>query len=51
MFTAIWAFFRMPETKGRTYEELDLMFGSKLPTKKFKRHDMSDTDSETAIPH
>lgn len=25
----------MPETKGRSYEELDLMFAAKLPTRKF----------------
>lgn len=26
MLCLIWAYFRIPETKGRTYEELDLMF-------------------------
>ena len=34
--TLIWAFFRMPETKGRSFEELDLMFAGKVPTKAFK---------------
>ncbi|ORY56140.1 sugar porter family MFS transporter [Pseudomassariella vexata] len=32
----IWAFFRIPETKGRTYEELDLLFNKNLPARKFK---------------
>ena len=35
-FTLVWAFFRMPETKGRSFEELDIMFAAKLPNKKFK---------------
>ncbi|RMJ07019.1 hypothetical protein CDV36_013380 [Fusarium kuroshium] len=36
--TAVWAFFRLPETKGRSNEEIDLMFEAKLPTRKFKAH-------------
>lgn len=31
-----WAFFRLPETKNRTYEELDIMFERRVPTKQFK---------------
>lgn len=33
--TLTWAFFRLPETKGRTYEELDWLFARKIPTRKF----------------
>ena len=33
----IWAFFRVPETKGRTYEELDLLFDKGVPARKFKK--------------
>ena len=36
LLTLCWAFFHLPETKGGTYEELDLMFEAKLPTRKFK---------------
>lgn len=36
LLTLVWAFFRMPETKGRSYEELDLIFAAKAPTRKFK---------------
>lgn len=32
----VWAFFRLPETKDRTYEELDIMFSRKVPARKFK---------------
>lgn len=28
----------MVETKGRTFEELDIMFELRLPTRKFKTH-------------
>lgn len=34
----MWAFFRLPETKGRSNEELDVMFDAKVPTRKFKKH-------------
>jgi SP family general alpha glucoside:H+ symporter-like MFS transporter len=33
-----WCYFRVPEMKGRTYEELDLMFERKVPTKAFKNY-------------
>jgi len=31
----VWAFFRLTETRGRTFEELDVMFAAGLPTRKF----------------
>lgn len=33
-----WVFFRVPETGGRTYEELDTMFERKVKTRDFKRY-------------
>ncbi|KAK7511337.1 general substrate transporter [Phyllosticta citriasiana] len=35
---AIWAFFRLPETRDRTYEELDIMFARKLSARKFAKY-------------
>jgi len=32
----VWAYFRLPECKGRTFRELDLMFEGKVPARKFK---------------
>lgn len=32
----LWAFFRLPETRGRTYEELDWLFVHKTPTREFE---------------
>ena len=31
----VWGFFRLPETKGRSLEQLDEMFAKKVPTRKF----------------
>lgn len=34
----VWAYFRLPETKGRTYEELDILFERKVSARKFKNY-------------
>ncbi|KAL3445819.1 general substrate transporter [Aspergillus insuetus] len=31
-----WAYFRLPEMRGRTYEELDILFGMGLKARQFK---------------
>ncbi|KAI0124256.1 maltose permease MAL31 [Xylariales sp. AK1849] len=35
LLTFLWAFFRLPETKNRTYEELDWLFAKRVPTRMF----------------
>ncbi|TLD25066.1 hypothetical protein PspLS_05386 [Pyricularia sp. CBS 133598] len=32
----VWAFWRLPETKDRTYEELDILFAQRTPARKFR---------------
>lgn len=32
----VWTFFRLPEPKGRTYGELDILFEDRVPARKFK---------------
>ena len=32
----VWAWIRVPETKGRTYEELDIMFSRGVRTRDFE---------------
>lgn len=32
----LWCYFFLPETKGRTFEELDILFKLKVPARKFK---------------
>ncbi|KAI5359560.1 putative major facilitator, sugar transporter, major facilitator superfamily [Septoria linicola] len=34
----VWAVLRVPETKGRTYEELDIMFSRNVPTRQFRKY-------------
>lgn len=31
----VWAYLRVPETRGRTYEELDVMFERNVRTRQF----------------
>ncbi|KAF4978135.1 hypothetical protein FZEAL_5433 [Fusarium zealandicum] len=33
--TFLWTFFRLPETKGRTFEEIDILFADKTSSRKF----------------
>lgn len=33
----VWGYFRLPEPKGFTYSELDLMFEHKISARKFTR--------------
>jgi len=36
--TTLWAYFRLPETKDRTFEEMDIMFQKKVPARKFSQY-------------
>lgn len=46
LLAAIWAFFRLPECRGRTYEELDIMFHQKVPARKFASYHVDAYDHE-----
>ena len=35
LITAIWAVFRLPETKGRSFDEVDILFTREVPARKF----------------
>ncbi|KAL2695086.1 hypothetical protein AAEP93_004147 [Penicillium crustosum] len=37
----VWAYFCLPESKDRTFEELDMLFSMKVPARKFKKTDVS----------
>ncbi|OLN88135.1 Maltose permease MAL31-like protein 1 [Colletotrichum chlorophyti] len=49
--TFVWAFFRLPETKGRSYQELDYLFHRKIPTRLFETVDIDvlDEDQEKLV--
>jgi SP family general alpha glucoside:H+ symporter-like MFS transporter len=46
----IWTFFRLPEPKGRTFGELDVLFEQKIPARKFASTvvDPFDIDGHTS---
>jgi SP family general alpha glucoside:H+ symporter-like MFS transporter len=48
LLCALWAFFRLPETSGRTYDEINCMFEMSVPARKFKAYNvpqLSDSGS------
>ncbi|KAI0007893.1 general substrate transporter [Xylariaceae sp. FL0662B] len=47
--TLVWAFFRMPESKGRSFEELDIMFAARVPTRKFKNLEVDAYDESRDV--
>jgi MFS transporter, SP family, general alpha glucoside:H+ symporter len=42
----LWALFRLPETKARTFEELDILFAGKIPAWKFSKYEVNSFASE-----
>lgn len=36
--TTVWAYYRLPEARGRTYEELDILFAKGVSARKFASH-------------
>lgn len=46
LLTTIWACFRLPETKGRPYEELDILFAKKVPARKFRTTQVDAFDEQ-----
>lgn len=49
VFSLIWCIFRLPETKGRTFEELDILFERKVPARKFKKYVIGDIDDVVPV--
>jgi SP family general alpha glucoside:H+ symporter-like MFS transporter len=51
MLSIIWAYFRQPEMRGRTYGELDTLFEQRVSARKFRTtvvnqfHDDGNTDA------
>lgn len=45
----IWCYFRMPETKGRTYEELDILFAQGISARKFSSTSVNAFATDEAI--
>jgi hypothetical protein len=49
LITLIWAVFRLPETKDRTYEELDVLFLDKVPAHKFTTVVVNNTEVSAGV--
>ncbi|KDN64652.1 putative sugar porter family MFS transporter [Colletotrichum sublineola] len=45
----VWAYFRLPETKGRTFEELDYLFHNNVPTREFESTEVDIFDGGEKI--
>ncbi|OJJ38807.1 hypothetical protein ASPWEDRAFT_168687 [Aspergillus wentii DTO 134E9] len=45
----VWSFFRLPEPKGRTYEELDLLFERGVSARKFKHTQVDPYEGEVEV--
>lgn len=44
----VWCYFRLPESKGRTFEELDILFEKRIPPRQFKTYDLLAEPTEGA---
>jgi SP family general alpha glucoside:H+ symporter-like MFS transporter len=51
LITTIWAWFRLPETKNRTFEELDILFLRKIPSRKFVDAKIEEEDYSVLAHH
>lgn len=43
----VYAFFRLPETKDRSFEELDMLFANEVPARKFKQQNVDAYNEQT----
>jgi SP family general alpha glucoside:H+ symporter-like MFS transporter len=46
LLSLVWAYFRLPEPKGRTYEELDLLFERRVSARKFAQTSVDPYEGE-----
>lgn len=45
----VWTYFRLPEMKGRTYEELDLLFTNKVKTRAFRTAEVDSFGTQVHV--
>ncbi|SPQ19922.1 6d9a5174-1ecf-44e4-a227-4765bf96db1f [Thermothielavioides terrestris] len=46
----VWCHFRLPESRGRTFEELDILFQRKVPARQFKNCDLLGKEKLAPTP-
>ncbi|KAK9372092.1 uncharacterized protein V1513DRAFT_466954 [Lipomyces chichibuensis] len=49
LLTFKWAYFRLPETRGRSYEELDILFAKNIPAWKFSMYQVDAYDEQQTV--
>lgn len=42
--TVVWGWFRLAETKGRTFEEMDILFQRRVPSRKFASYNINNEE-------
>lgn len=42
----LWCWFRIPESRGRTFEELDILFEREVPAREFRKYDLLHSHEE-----
>ncbi|KAH6660875.1 general substrate transporter [Truncatella angustata] len=47
ILSAVWVFFRLPEPKGRTYAELDMLFEHQVPARQFAKTKIDPYENPT----
>ncbi|KAF5230442.1 hypothetical protein FAUST_9809 [Fusarium austroamericanum] len=45
----VWCYFRLPESQGRTFEELDILFQRRVPARQFKHFDLLNGVDNTML--
>lgn len=45
----IWCWFRIPESRGRTFEELDILFERRIPARQFAEYDLLHANEEVHL--
>ena len=51
LFCIIWTYFRLPETQGRSFGALDILFEQKVHARKFKSTNVDEFASHTQAHH
>jgi len=49
--TTVWAYFRLPEARGRTYEELDILFAKRVSARKFASYKIDAYAADAPLVH
>jgi SP family general alpha glucoside:H+ symporter-like MFS transporter len=46
LLSCVWVYFRLPEPKDRTYAELDMLFGQRVPARQFAKTEVNPFTAE-----